>query len=283
MTTYGANTGVPQWSTSSGCGDPFGCSSTTCPDFIIKRHDTKPPFKVAIENCDGPLLEDLTDEELELLVAEASMWATAKLKSVITSSDTYFALANNYGFDQIMIGDVIQMDRVRRPEEMLVIGFDETNKFVQVLRGYNDTEAGSWPKGTGMKIFRVKDETAEVEIVREDITNVDGTTTEDVVTGSYLVYEWGANDTCLPGCYVLEFKLLQMLLLDIPSNISVSSIASLQVDALAVTSVIPSFTPSTLSIVDFGCALGTGVDWARRFPQVKDGFAIQVIDSPTAE
>ena len=53
---YGCN------QTGASCPDKFGCSPNQCPDFTIRRHDTRPAFQVAAEDCDGPL--DLTDEDL---------------------------------------------------------------------------------------------------------------------------------------------------------------------------------------------------------------------------
>jgi 2-keto-3-deoxy-6-phosphogluconate aldolase len=44
-----------------------------------------------------------------------------------------------------------------------------------------------------------------------------------------------------------------------------------------------SFTPSTMTAADFGCCLGAGVDWVRRFPASGEGFLIQIINSPTKE
>lgn len=46
--------------------------------------------------------------------------------------------------------------------------------------------------------------------------------------------------------------------------------------------------PSTVSItpvndVNYHCELGYGVEWARRFPNDKEGFVIEVTSSPTAE
>ena len=37
------------------CPDKFGCPSDRCPDFIIKRQDTKPVFKTLVEDCNGAL------------------------------------------------------------------------------------------------------------------------------------------------------------------------------------------------------------------------------------
>lgn len=264
MSMYGIQLGVPQWVSSPICNS--SCTDI-CPDFVIKRHDTKPSFKVSLQDCGGAPTEFPNKDSL---LAEVSMWASAKLKRAITVGDDYFALADNIAFDQIIAGDVIIMDRVRRPEQMLVLGFDEENKLIQVSRAYNDTEASAWPKGTGMKIFRMRDASASVEYSYQDIINTDGTTTKDKLVGAYLVYDWQSNDTCVPGCFTLEFKLLQLVTDPIPSNI----------DFMGYISVIPSFTPST---VDFGCDLGLGVEWVRRYPQTKDGFLVQVVDSPTQE
>jgi hypothetical protein len=35
--------------------------------------------------------------------------------------------------------------------------------------------------------------------------------------------------------------------------------------------------------INYHCELGIGVEWARRFPNDKEGFVIEVTDSPTAE
>lgn len=252
--------GVPNNRTSSSC-ITGNCPANVCPDFSIKRHDTKPAFRVAVEDCDGPF--DLTDESL---VVEISMWVNAKLRTAITAEDTALRLADNIGFDQIMVGDIIVMNQVRAPEYMLVTNFDEVNKFVQVQRGYSGTLAKPWIKGTGLKIFRIMGATASYELAYEDILQVDGTTLKDQLVDSFLVYEWDANDTCLPGCYVVEFKLLKMTVVE-----SVSMLA---------TSDIPSWSPST---IDYHCDKGIGVDWIRRFPSNKEGFIIEIIDSPTAE
>ena len=95
------------------CPDEFGCPIGRCFDFEIKRFDTQPSYFVSVSDCNGPL--DLTGT-----IAEVSMWAIAKLKKSITTSDTYFGLADNIGFQQININDIIVMDRVRNPEQMLV-------------------------------------------------------------------------------------------------------------------------------------------------------------------
>lgn len=263
MAIQGTQLGVAcDWSVSDQCPDALGCSGQ-CPDFVIKRHDTKPPFKVSVEDCDGPY--DLSDDTL---VMEVNIWAKGKLRKAITDDATYFQLADNIGFDQIMIGDIIVMDQVRAPEHMLVTAFDEVNKFVQVQRGYNGTVVRGWPKGNGMKIFRALNATAEYEVVLDDLLQPDGTTLENQLMQSFLIYEWTANDTCLPGCFLLEFKLLKM---------EPEEELSMRVRAMAATT--PSWTPST----DFRCDMGSGVEWVRRFPVDREGFLIQIVDTPTAE
>lgn len=190
-------------SCNSTCLDKFGCPSDRCPDFTIRRHDTKPEFKVSVKDCNGPL-------DIQGLVVEVNMWANAKLKKTITPDCEYISLANDIGFEQVMVGDIIIMDRVRSPEYMTVIAFDECNKLIRVQRGYRDTEPSSWKKGNPLKIFRILNAPAQTEIVFEDINNVDGSVEEDVLSQSFLVYEWSPEDVCLPGCYWLEFKLLKM-------------------------------------------------------------------------
>lgn len=187
----------------SSCTDKFGCPDY-CPDFIIRRHDTRPALKVAMEDCDGFM-------DFRGLLIEVNMWALAKLKTAINDTVDYFRLADDIGFEQVMVGDVIVIDRVRLPERMLVIAFDETNKLIQVERGYQGTTASAWVKGTTIRIFRILNGAAEAEMVYEDITTVEGTVDNDVLTGSYLIYDWRSQDTCLPGCYWLEFKVLKMI------------------------------------------------------------------------
>ena len=188
----------------SACVSKDGCPPDRCPDFLIRRHDTRPPFKVSLDDCDGPL-------DLQGLVIEVNMWALAKLKCKIVETDEYFPLADNIGFEQIMVGDIIVMDRARMPEHMLVTGFDEKNKLVRVQRGYRSTTPCEWAKGQSMKIFRVLNGAAQAELVYEDLTNVDGTVDEDELTQAFVSYEWQPEDTCLPGCYWLEFKILKMI------------------------------------------------------------------------
>lgn len=255
-----------------GCPDQFGCLPGVCPDFVIRRHDSKPAFKVKIEDCDGPM--DLTG-----LILEASMWAKGKLKKSITATDTSFALADNIGYNQIMVGDIIILDRVRRPEYMLVTAFDENNRLVQVQRGYHGTIAQSWKKGDSLRIMKFIDATAETEMLYQDILELDGTTTSDVLIDSFFVYEWNQNDTCLPGCYYLEFKLIKMVMAALNSE---SSISALSIGG-DIPSVIPSFTDPGFTPSDFHCGVPNGIEWIRRFPVEGEGFLIKITDSPTSE
>jgi hypothetical protein len=247
---------------STECPDTFGCTGT-CADFTIRRHDTLPVFKVSVEDCDGPL-----DLDEDTTIVETSMWAKAKLKTAITAGDTFFSLADDIGFEQVMINDIIIMDRVRAPEHMLVTAFDEDNKLIQVQRGYNGTVACGWKKGTGMRIFRVLNSPASLELVRQDIVNVDGSTTTGVLTDTFLIYAWDMQDTCLPGCYYFEFKILKEIETPAPTF-----------HAMSASSIIPSFSPSN---TEYFCS-AEGIEWIRRFPQTGEGFLINIVDSPTTE
>jgi hypothetical protein len=292
-----------------GCPDEFGCTGA-CPDFVIRRHDTKPAFKVLMEDCDGPM--DLTG-----LVVEASMWAKGKLKSALTIEDNYFSLADNIGFNQIMIGDIIIMDQIRLPEHMLVVGFDENDRLVEVQRGYHGTAIQKYKRGTPFKIMKFMNAVAQTEMIYQDVLEINGTTTSDVLMDSFFVYEWGPNDTCLPGCYYMEFKLIKLTDTIIPpvvdtdvndsdnddddnnTKIVVSpSVITHDVTPIDIpdvspfpnsfidsdgASVIPTFTSPSLTPTDFGCGLANGVEWMRRFPVAEEGFLIQIINTPTAE
>ncbi len=191
-----------------GCSSNSKCSRSNCNnanvDFCIKRGDSKPSFKVSVEDCDGVL--DLTDENL---VLEANMWFDAKLKSDIDSSVSSIMFADNIGFDQIKLGDVILTNRNRDPEKMLVVGIDESSKVINVQRAYDSTISSSWPKGSSLKIFRFIERPAEIESVFEEITNVDGTTSEEL-SDTFMVFNWDSEHTSISGCYWLEFKLIMM-------------------------------------------------------------------------
>jgi len=264
MVVNGTQTGVPCGSQSN-CPSTSGCVDGTTANFCIKRHDTQPSFRVSVTDCDGPL--DLTDE---LLVLEVNMWAKAKIKTDISASDTYFQFADSIGFEQAMVGDVLVMDRIRLPEQMLVLGFDEANELILVERGYNGTTASGWRKGSSLKIMRIVNGVGEISSITDDIMQEDGTIVEDQLVETQLVYEWDAEDTCLPGCYYLEFKLLKMLLL------APSALATIEPSTI-------NFTPISFTPADFGCDMGSGVEWVRRFPEVEEGFLINIIDSPTSD
>lgn len=338
-------------SSDASCTNKFGCPSDRCPDFTIRRHDTKPVLKIMVEDCDGAM-------DLRGLVIEVNMWALAKLKAAIDEDDEYFRLADDIGFEQVMVGDIIVMDRVRNPERMLVTAFDETNKLIKVQRGYHGTTPSAWKKGAKMRIFRILNGQGESELVFEDIQNVDGTTEEDSLVESYLIYAWEPEDTCLPGCYWLEFKVLKMIdvvyylpggywtgevhthtddyfytgtshtvssvllsydqvndkyllaghqwtgeihlhtddsyytgtshddgsvLLNKTGVPSDSETAYNEDGLVALASITPSFTDDDLTSADFGCILGEGVEWVRRFPVNGEGFLIKVEFSPTTE
>ena len=177
-----------QGANSNTCPDKFGCPPGVCPDFVIRRHDTKPNLKISVADCDGPL-------QLDGLILEVNMWAKGKLRSKLLTTDTYFRLADDIGFQQIMIGDIIVMDRVRLPEQMLVTGFDETNKLIQVQRGYQSTPISEYPKGNSLRIFRIMNSPAQIEMVLQDETEVDGTVTTDVLQESFFIYERSPEDS----------------------------------------------------------------------------------------
>lgn len=240
------------------CVSSLGCPPGVCPDFTIKRHDVRPVFKVEIEDCDGPF--DFTD-----LVVEVNMWAKAKLKVTVTSNSTFLSFADNIGFDQVMVGDILILDRARRPEHMRVLGFDESNHLVHVERGANGTGIDGWKKGTGLRIVKTMNAAALSEMILEDIPQLDGTTLREQLTRSFLVYEWKSKDTCLAGCYWLEFKVLKLT----------TTASDPDPD--------PSDTTLTLTPDSYGCKLGSGVEWVRRFPVSGEGYLIRVEDSPTAE
>lgn len=201
----GINFNIKNTSTCGDCGSQCGnnCSSG-CPDFTIRRYDTRPSFKVSVEDCDGPM-------DLDGLVVEASMWATAKLRDKLDADDVTFRLADNIGFAQAMIGDIILFDHPRQPEYLLVTGFDEEKNFIQVQRGYRGTTARAWKRGTKLRIFRFLNAPVSIELHIDDVSHPDGTTERDVLQAAYMVYDWNVGDTCLGGCYWLEFKLIKML------------------------------------------------------------------------
>jgi hypothetical protein len=223
-----------------------------CADFTIKRHDTRPVFKVDITDCDLPI--DLTN-----LVVEASMWTNAKLKTSLTTLSSTISFADNIGFEQINLDTIIQVGEGRAFERMLIQNIDEEAKTVSVLRGQLDTNVYSWKKGVTVKLLRFLNNPAIGELEYKDVEQLDGTITENQLVRSTLVYEWLPGDTCMAGKYFLEFKVLSMT-----DNNSTP-------------------VPSQNTTVNYHCDLGANVEWARRFPNNREGFVIEVFDSPTAE
>ena len=195
------------------------------------------------------------------------MWAKAKLKADITTMSTFLSFADKIGFDQVMVGDILVLDRARSPEHMKVLGFDEDNHLIFVQRGVNGTTIGNWKKGVGVRVMKTFSAPALSELVLQDIANLDGTTDKNQLTDSFLVYEWQPSDTCLAGCYWCEFKLLSLT----------SEETEPDQDGDDTT-----FT-MTLSPSSYGCKLGQGVECVRRFPVSGEGYLIKVEDSPTAE
>ncbi len=224
-------------------------SPNICPDFTIKRHDTRPVFKVDITDCDEPV--DLTG-----LVIEASMWLNTKLKSNIDSSVTAIQFADNIGFEQINENTIIQIGDNRKFERMLIDYIDENTKTVYVFRAQLDTNAYAFTKGSKIKLLRFLNAPAQAELEYKDIENLDGTVSKNTLIRSTLIYEWQPDDTCFWGKYFLEFKVMEVQ---------------------------PIVTPVVSNIPNYHCGLGAGVVWARRFPSDREGFIINIFDSPTAE
>lgn len=238
----------------SGCLDKFGCPSNICPDFQIKRFDTEPEIILSVEDCNGPI--DLTNT-----IVEINMWAAAKLKTEISASTNTIKLADNIGFYQGKIGDIIVVNQVRSPELMLISGFDEINSTISVIRGYQGTTAASYKKGTSIKIFRILNAVGETKMVYDKRTNLEGKD-ETFLEDSQLIYRWRSDNTCLPGCYWLEFKLLKMT--DEFVQLAESG---------AVISSVSNLDP---------CGSGIGVEWVRRYP-LTEGYLVKIINTPSME
>lgn len=225
-----------------GCNSNGGCDNNASgcfrtPDLCIKRNDTKPSFKISISDCDGVV--DLTDNNL---VLEANMWFEAKLKNNIDNSATNLSFADNVGFDQVDVGDVVIASSPRNLERMLVTAVNESNKSITVQRAYSSTPSipsmsKAWLKGANLKIFKIIDQPAQIESVFEDVTQVDGSVQNELVE-TFMVFNWQQNHTNLAGCYFFEFKLIM--------------------------------------ISDSG-----DVVWIKRTPMNENGFLINIIDSST--
>jgi len=199
---YNAEIGVGCGSGASGCNGTGACPRT--PDFCIKRHDTRPPFKISMSDCDGPI--DLDEEGV---VAEASMWFDAKLKSALVPSSTQIRFADDIGFESVLVGDTILTSRARSPEKMVVVSISESARTVTVSRGQNGTTAQAWEKGTGLRVFRFMDEPASIESIVESVESIDGAVSDELAD-TLLVFGWTPEQTSMPGCYWLEFKLLKI-------------------------------------------------------------------------
>jgi len=242
----------------------------TCPEFIIKQHDTRPAFKVDITECDLPV--DLSD-----LVTEVSMWTNAKLKINIDSSTNTISFADNIGFEQINYDTIIQIGNGRLFERMLVKQINDLDNTVTVLRGQANTGAYKWKKGTTIKLIRFLNNPAVGEMLYQDIEQIDGTVTKNQLVRSTLLYEWLAGDTCMCGKYFLEFKVLKM---NASSNQVVTTVDGTSSITYVTT---PSQNNGSNNLVNYHCEIGENVEWVRRYPNDKEGFLIQIIGTPTAE
>jgi hypothetical protein len=216
------------------------------------------------------------------------MWAKAKLKTSVAKTDIYFQLADNVGFGQCLAGDIIVVGgNPRTPEQMFVIGFDETQNLIEVQRGHNGTMPFSYKRGTPLKLFRVLNSNGSTEMALTDVEQEGGATETDVITQSKLIYDWQPQDTCLPGCYYLELKLLKMVAGTTGSAISLSSphVSSLSYSHVLSYPTLSGIVPS----VDFpnfstlGCGPIPNVEWVRRFPADKEGYLVEIVNSPTSE
>lgn len=242
------------------CGpDLFGCREDICPDYIVRRNDSRPPVRLSLSTCDGPL--DLTEEGL---LVEANMWALARLKRDVTSEGTIIEFADRVGFYQVRPSDVIVVDHVRGPEHLLVDCIDEENYQVHVIRGHHATTAKSIKKGTYLRIFKFMDSSASIDLTKGPVIQEDGTVKKDQLLDTSLIYDWKSGDTCMPGCYYFEFKVMKLKEAADPED-SVNY-------------------PSTCSYaVPFNCGFGEQIEWIRRFPSSGEGLLVRVEDSPTLE
>lgn len=189
-------------SQTSNCASANGCPEGVRPDFCIKRNDTTPSFKVAVEDCSGVV--DLSGN----YSLEVNIWIKSKLKSAIASTDTELKFADNVGFEQIKQNNILVMSRARSPEKMLITSFNEEQKTITVQRGYDGTTAQDWAKGSELRVFRAIDVEGEIELVYEDVSKLDGTTENELVS-TFLVYTFTEETSCFSGCYWLEFKLIE--------------------------------------------------------------------------
>jgi hypothetical protein len=170
-------------------------------DFIIKRNSTQPSLRLKVFDCDWSPI-DLSKFEIT-----ASMWANAKLKKDISYSDFEILLADNVGLNTVIPGDVILLKSSADHELVQVASI--VDNAIMVTRGYFETTAVSWKKGTSIKIIKIMNSSATYDLVREDVIKLDGTKELNVLVESYLVYNWFVDDTRVPGEYYLEFKVIE--------------------------------------------------------------------------
>ena len=138
------------------------------------------------------------------------MWAKARIKKALTPSDTILLFADNVGFFQVKVGDIILFDHPRSFERMQVIAINEDTSEISVSRGSGGSTPRSWKRGHDLRIFRIISGPAICEMTYMDIPQVDGTVIKNEPTKSMLVYDWQAGDTSFSGCFWLEFKLIKM-------------------------------------------------------------------------
>jgi hypothetical protein len=274
------------------CGVP-----TNCPNFVIKQHDTRPPFQVDITECEAPV-------DLQNLVIEASMWATAKLKCNITAETAVIQFADNLGFQQINYDTIIQIGDGRLFERMLVDKINDMDNSVTVYRGQMDTGAYPWKRGTNIKLIRFLNAPALGELVYQNVEELDGTIRPNVLTRSSLIYEWKPGDTCMAGLYIFEFKILKMNIPPDPcasGDIIIITAPPIGNPNMPPLNGMPTYMPpwggatpsnaiysfstaqTPVSQVNYHCGIGADVEWVRRWPNNRAGFLIEIFPSPTAE
>jgi hypothetical protein len=242
------------------CSNQGSCygPQPSCPDFIIKQHDTRPKFCVDVTDCDLPI--DLND-----LVVEASMWCDGKLKANIEATTETISFVNNIGFEQINLDTIIQIGNGRLFERMLVKKINDLDNTVTVIRGQFNTGAYAWKKGTMIKLIRFLNNPAIGELQYEDVEQLDGTVSNNELVRSSLCYEWKDSDTCMCGKYFIEFKLIKIGAVTQENQSNDTNYLN------------------SISQIDYHCNNGENVEWIRRFPNDREGFLIQVLGSPTAE
>lgn len=170
-------------------------------DFVIKRNSTQPSIRLKIYDCDmSPI--DLTNKEIT-----ANMWANAKLKKDISDTDIEILLADNIGINTVVPEDILLLKSSSNHE--LVQVTEILDNIITVDRGYFDTTAINWKKGTNIKIIKIMNSSATYDMVREDVIKLNGTVEQNVLVESYLVYNWFLDDTRVPGEYYFEFKVLE--------------------------------------------------------------------------